>query len=408
MHDEAVELALPEATWAAAELMAVMLVLPWAPECAGGVSIVVKALARQFLSHSVRTSVLVSEWEARRPHGAVDGTVRFRFALVPATGPLGLLKAAVTAPARLWRTWALLRRDKITAVNFHYPGLDALGVAVLKLFGLFRGRLLLSFHGTDARAPEGWVQRSLWRLLLSQTDGVTACSQSLATQVAKALSLPAHRVTVLYNGVDAEQFAPGLPRGAEECPPLPARYIVSVGSFIPRKAHRLLLEAFGELAADHPDVSLVIVGMDGQERQPLLQRAAAMGLADRLVCLTNQSQDHVAEIVSNAALSVQPSHAEPFGLAVIEAAACGVPIVASAVGGHLEILQDGKTALLFPAGDAATCSRQMRRLLEDPALANAMADRARSITVTRFGWPSCATGYMSLMLPASGARAQHA
>jgi D-inositol-3-phosphate glycosyltransferase len=96
-------------------------------------------------------------------------------------------------------------------------------------------------------------------------------------------------------------------------------------------------------------------------------------------------------------LCVQPSFAEPFGLAVIEAGACGVPVLASAVGGHLELISDNRTGFLFTPGDTEGCADVMRSVLGDPDLLAKVAESFRSDIIERYSWATCANGYWRLL-----------
>jgi glycogen(starch) synthase len=161
-----------------------------------------------------------------------------------------------------------------------------------------------------------------------------------------------------------------------------------------------LFEAFSRIAADFPDLALVIAGMDGPEREALHDDAARLGLGGRLVCFVDLPRDSVARLLSRADACVQPSHAEPFGLAVIEAGACGVPLVASAVGGHVEILRHGETGLLFRAGDVDACAQALREVLADPVSGRARAERFLAEVRRDYTWQACAGRYLALATPA--------
>ena len=323
--------------------------------------------------------------------------LNFRFALFGAFSLLGLIKGVLAFPGRIAATLALLREYKVSAVNFHYPSLDAFVIALLKHLNLFKGRLVLSFHGTDVRRPSGFVEETLWRFVLRSVDGITACSGALASQVSDAYGIGVDLVSVVYNGVDTELFSASSRSRDMAGTCLPEQFIVSIGSYNPIKGHLVLLNAFSALAGIFPDLHLVIVGMDGPERQALIDRAAELGLDQRLICLVALDPESVASVVANATLCVQPSFAEAFGLAVIEAGACGVPVLASAVGGHLELISDSRTGFLFPAGDAERCAAVMRQVLGDRDLLAKVAQSFRQDIVERYSWATCAGGYWGLL-----------
>jgi glycosyltransferase involved in cell wall biosynthesis len=379
------------------EIQSILLVLPWSPALPGGVSVVVRNLSQHLpILTTVHPWIVISDWESSQLMENTEKIFNFRFALLGTTTWTGLIKTALTMPIRLIRTLKLLRLTKAQAVNFHYPSLDALGIALLKYLGLFNGRLILSFHGTDARPPESNLKKHLWRFIFAMSDGISACSTALAKQVAEAFTLSVKRITVIYNGVDADCFSP---RAAASNHPanLPTRYLVSVGSYIPRKGQRVLLDAFARLCNEFPDVGLVITGMDGPERQSLLEQAAKIGLSSRLTFLVGLTPKQVATVLARAEICVQASFAEPFGLAVIEAGACGIPVVASAVGGHNELLRHQETGFLFPPGDAGACASILRQVLNDRESARNAAQRFRIEVLNRFTWEACARGYLALI-----------
>src|SRR5262249_10661490 len=126
-----------------------LFVLPWEPHLAGGVAAVVNNLASAMSTHGVfRPAIAVNRYGVPRLVHEKH-YISFDFSILAAPTPLGVFKAFFKAPLRLWRTYQALRANRVQVVNFHYPGLAPLGVALLKRLGIYRGRLLLSYHGTD-------------------------------------------------------------------------------------------------------------------------------------------------------------------------------------------------------------------------------------------------------------------
>ena len=171
-----------------------------------------------------------------------------------------------------------------------------------------------------------------------------------------AYNVEENSIAVIYNGVDINLFRPEATPAIHLVGSPPQPYIVSVGSYIPRKGHRSLLDAFAKVVKRYPSLGLVIVGMDGPERAKLLERAKILELGGSVTLLVNAKPPEVAVVVAGATLCVQPSTAEPFGLAVIEAGACGVPVLVTAVGGHVELITDRKNGFLFAVGDVVQCA----------------------------------------------------
>jgi glycosyltransferase involved in cell wall biosynthesis len=159
------------------------------------------------------------------------------------------------------------------------------------------------------------------------------------------------------------------------------RVILSIGRFSREKAQADLIEAAAHLTRLHPDLAfrLVLVG-DGPERQAVEQ--AASGLAGRVVCAGHQT--NVRPYYAVADIFVLPSHSEGSPNVILEAMAAGVPIVATAVGGVPEMLADGESALLAPAGAPEALAEAMGSLLTNEELATRLARNASASVAQRF------------------------
>ena len=311
----------------------------------------------------------------------------------------GILNTLLLAPVALYRIWKFLKDHRITAVNFHYPSLSALSVAVLKRLGAFQGKLVLSFHGTDVRTPARGVEARAWSFLLETSDAITACSNSLARQVGDIYGIDTGRVTVIYNGVDTNVFCPALAATKPTTAAVSATkpYIVSIGSYIERKGHRFLIEAFCAIKDRYPSIGLIIVGGYGAELVATQVHVDSVGLVNRVTLLVDQTPADVARVVAGAAMCVQPSLAEPFGLAVIEAGACNVPVIATAVGGHVELIEHSVNGLLVPSADSAAITQAIDYLLTNQNETKVLAKNFRTTILKKFSWEKCAVQYLTVV-----------
>lgn len=374
------------------EQEATLLLIPWSPDHAGGVSVVVRNLAREFEAAGRRVIVAVDDWAHRTP--TPQGLhLHYRFGFVGGFGAAALAKSMLAVPASLLATHRLLRSQNVGAVNAHYPGISVLGIAILKRLGLYRGTLALSYHGTDVRHSSGRIEAWAWRFIFGACDGVTACSAALAERTAATYRLAPSRIARIHNGTDTAVFRPELPALAS----LPRHYAVSVGRYVVPKGHRLMVKAFARIADRFPDVALVIVGMSGPEREPLIALAQALGLEKRLHCLVDLPPQEVACVVANAKVCVQPSAAESFPLSVLEAGACATPVIASRIAGHTDMIRDGVTGYLYPVDDEAACATAMARVLEHPAAARETGWRLHDEVVSRYTWQAAAAGYAAVL-----------
>ena len=210
--------------------------------------------------------------------------------------------------------------------------------------------------------PFRWIEQRLTRA----TERVIACSGHVRDHLVRRVGLPAEKVVLIYNGVDTEAFAPADPADPVRASARAAlgirpgeKVVGTVGHLNRQKGHALLIEAMADVLANEPAARLVIAGR-GPLRRRLEALAAKHGVAEN-VTFAGLVGD-VARLLKAFDVFVFPSLWEGFGIALIEAMATGLPVVASATGGILEILEDGVSGLLVPPGDRAALAEALVRV----------------------------------------------
>lgn len=228
--------------------------------------------------------------------------------------------------------------------------------------------------------PVGWLIAQMINLTSDRTLFVSEAAR-------RALPLPsgaAHKACVVYNGVDTCEFRPGLSSEAIhlELGLQPGqRLVAAIGDLDERKGQEYLVRACVRVREVFPDVRFLFVGgvasggrqIDYDQRVKNLARE--LGVEASTLFVGRRSD--IPSLLNAVDLVVQPSLAEAFGLVVLEAGACGVPVVASATGGLLEIIADGETGLLVPPGDVKALSETIMVLLRDEPRRRAMGIAAR-------------------------------
>jgi colanic acid/amylovoran biosynthesis glycosyltransferase len=193
----------------------------------------------------------------------------------------------------------------------------------------------------------------------------------------------AHRIEVVHCGVDSERFAPRSIASRDR------DRIVCVASLTARKGHLHLIDALALLAGDHPSIELDLVG-DGPERGRICQRARDRGVAHRVHLLGARSWEGVRAALADARVFVLPSvrtrsgRMEGIPVALMEAMASGVPVIASRLSGIPELVEDGVTGLLVAPGEPAALAAAMARVLQDDALAVELTHSARELVERSF------------------------
>jgi colanic acid/amylovoran biosynthesis glycosyltransferase len=190
-----------------------------------------------------------------------------------------------------------------------------------------------------------------------------------------------------YIGVDPAAFesSPAAAAARSDRSPI----ILHVARLVEKKGTAYLLEAFARIAAQHPDAQLVVIGA-GPLQDSLARRAAELRVDARVRWLGAATHAEVAGWLRRAAVFCLPSctarngDAEGLGLALLEAAASGVPVVATQHGGIPEAVQDGETGYLVPERDADALADALDTLLSSEQLRRRMGDAARRFARSRF------------------------
>lgn len=223
------------------------------------------------------------------------------------------------------------------------------------------------------------------RLLMPFTDRVVALSETHASYLAAREGVPRGQIAVIENGIDLDRYARrngiGHEVRAELGIPETSGVVVMVAALRPEKAHEALL---GAAAALHGrPVEFVIAG-DGPRRAELESLAATLGVSDRVRFLG--ARGDVARLLQAADVAVLPSRdvVETLPLAVLEAMATGVPVVASRVGSLPEVIRDRETGILIPPADPLALSAGIEYILDNRAAAAAMARGATETVRQRY------------------------
>jgi len=364
--------------------MNVLIVVPWDQEF-GGVASVVGHLARYLRDRGHRV-ILFHPGETNRmtPNMTKWGFPGYRLSLRapwyrehPIRNLLAYLIFFVPTVYQLVR---LIRSRGIQIVNIHYP------IKEFAYFGLCRWllpiRLVTSVHGADCFPAGRPMKRYPWtfRFLLFSSDAVVAPSKALLQDSLATFPHLSRKAAFIHNGVDLEELSQPL----EDTSPLTKeRYLLCIAAHNEKKALDVLIRAFAVVKDGDPGIRLVLVG-DGPLRPQVEELSKTLGLDGRLEFLGWRGRAEIARLLHGCQVFVLPSRSEPFGIAIIEAMACRKPVVASAVGGIPEIIENGKTGILVDPDNPAALANALLNLLKDPSLQRSISSNAYENVVARF------------------------
>lgn len=268
--------------------------------------------------------------------------------------------------------------------------------AVLASRGLPLRRVVSTRHGMGAtRAAAQRSRGRSWRddrlewlygKSMVFTHAVAAVCETARREFQQRADLPARKILAVPNGIHVERFAPASAddrRRLREALGVPedTRLAGFVGRLTWAKDHATLIRAFGQVRRRWPGTALVLIG-DGPLRPGLEAQARAEGIAGQVFFLGDRNDVHA--LLRGLDLFVMSSVTEGYSIALLEACASALPIVATRVGGNPEIVRDGVNGTLVAAGDAAALAAAMVDLLGDEARARAMGQAGRD-WVLRYG-----------------------
>ncbi len=269
--------------------------------------------------------------------------------------------------------------------------------AVAASLGLGLSRIINTRHGMGASDPRN-RREWLYRRSMGRTDMVVAVCESARRQFEQQGVRPRGQLLSIPNGIRMERFAVATEssRGAlvAELGFAPGtRLIGSVGRLNWAKDQASLIQAIRLLDDTMPDTALVLVG-EGSLRSELEGEARRQGIAERVRFLGDRSD--VERLLRGFSLFALSSVTEGYSVALLEACASALPMVATDVGGNAEIVQHGVNGLLVPAADPAALANGMRVVLQDPARAAAMGCAGRSWALAEGSFRTMAQRYFRL------------
>jgi glycosyltransferase involved in cell wall biosynthesis len=306
-----------------------------------------------------------------------------RYAVVPKVG-MSIAPALLAASTLRALERVRAAGHDFAAIDAHYLYPD--GVAAAWLARRLGKPLVLTARGSDVNLLPLYAlprRQILWAT--RRAAAVITVSRALEERLV-ALGVPADRITTLRNGVDLELFRPGDRAAARSVLGLAGRTLLSVGHLEPNKGHHVVLEALAAL----PGTTLVIAG-DGPQAGSLRALAHRLGLADRVRFVGTLPQQELPSWYGAADALVLASSREGMPNVVLEALACGTPVVATAVGGIPEIVSDQAAGVLMVRRDARALVEALEALFRTPPDRAATRQHAE-----RFDWRSTTEGQLCI------------
>lgn len=291
--------------------------------------------------------------------------------------PIGRLQRAVH-PVKdfvaLWDLLGLFRKRRYDIVHTHSSKTGFLGRLAARLAGV--PCIVHTVHGFAFPAARGRVEMAIYWLMEwiagRCCDAVVVLTESDRNICVKSLGLPASKVHLLPNGIDTQMYRPAIRHERDEVRSNLAvddeKLILMVGRLSRQKAPECLVEAAIQLLRSQPHLMKFFLVGDGEMRGELERKIKEVGLEGQIHLLGWRTD--VAELLKAADVFVLPSRWEGLPLALLEAMACGVPVVASDIPGNRAAVADGMCGRLFPVDDSQGLAEAISKLVRSPEVSN--------------------------------------
>jgi D-inositol-3-phosphate glycosyltransferase len=373
---------------------------------AGGLNVYVRALSTALARQDLQVDIFTRRTDAATP-AVVELAPGVRVIQVDA-GPLELVP-----PDDLLPFVPLFTAGVVAFAGVHGQAYDVVhshywlsGLSALRLRRRWRVPAVHMFHTlaqVKRRVAGIWAAADQRRAVLEQEvltgmDAIVAANTLEAAQLRRLYDGSGARIYTIPCGVDLALFTPGDRAAARRALGLPAclPLVFAAARIEPLKDLGTAIRAVGLLShVGLPDAYLVIAGgpvtgrAGAQEEEWLRSLATQTGLSDRLRLVGAVAQRELPRYIAAADAVIVPSLYESFGMAALEALACGRPVIASATGGLQLTVHDGENGFLAPAGDAAAFADRLAAVLRNPVLAQHMSLRARR-SAEPYSWTAVA------------------
>jgi len=319
--------------------------------------------------------------------------------------PIGASRTKTLPGVLFWsrRAASLARQHRVRFV--HCGNVKPAGYPARWVYERLRVPYSLFLYGADLLSEQhkirhSAIKRRMTRAIFGGAATLIAISnwtRDLALAVLGELGLDGHgqRLRVVHLGTDPTSFRPGIdPRAVRDRFALPdagTRWLVTVARLQRHKGMDTVIAALPAILARAPDVRYAVAGA-GPDRERLEKLTHKLGLADRVRFLGGVTDQDLPALYNLASVYVGASRrserlgVEGFGISLVEASACGLPVVAGNSGGIPDAVQDGETGFLVPPEDPAALADAICRLLGDATLATRLGGNGRRAVETHFNW----------------------
>jgi len=347
----------------------------------GGAEVGIYELSRSFLELGHEVAVITLKWPAHdmKEREEINGIEVYRFP--------SLLKFPASIPPSVIHIYSLLRRIKPDIVNMHYIlPLGYGGIIACKTFHIPTVLSLIGQDIYDPIHPTPRIHYPSMKLVMNNVERIT-CISSFVMQRAIELGAPPSKTQVVPFGVDVDMFNPQISGryirekyGLGDGP-----MVLAVQRLSPRKAVEYLVRAVPHVLEKVPETTFSIID-GGRRLGRLIDLAEKLKVKDRIIFVGSAPRPALPEYYGAADIFVLHSRFEALGLVLLEAMSSGKPVVATRVGGTVDVVENGETGFLVSRENPTELANAILVLLNDKKLREKMGKKGRRKVVQHFSW----------------------
>jgi glycosyltransferase involved in cell wall biosynthesis len=359
------------------------------PHVGGGVEKVVFEISRRLVRMGVEVTVITLNTVMAKSFEILEGIKVYRCRPISLTETVGVqLTVSPSLPLKIIEICKLEKPDIIHANNrFFFTTICS--AALKRIIGkplittLHLGPMLLGRGFFDFMIDA--YEKTVSKWIIQSSDEIVAVSNAVMKH-ALSLGASSGKVKVIPNGVDLEEFKP-----RREFKKIGVRKVLFVGRLFSNKGVQYLVKAAPMVLAKHPCVEFIIVGKGPMEAE-LRNMVRRLNIEHAFKFLGIVPS--IPEVMSQCDIFVRPSLTEGMPLTILEAMACGLPVIASKISGSSEVIKDGETGILVEVGNVEQLSNAVIRLLEDENYAERIRIRAYEFVKKHYSWDKIAEEYL--------------
>ena len=281
----------------------------------------------------------------------------------------------------IWKTLRISKDADLIHANWLYSGVIA---CVVKM--CCRKPFIVTLRGSDAK--QGWIADAISHWVITNASFITTVNQDLKNWVVQH-GISNDTVVVIRNGVD-------LNRGYKKYPADQVCRFIFVGTLVPRKGVEYLIQAFSLVNAVEKNTCLLIVG-DGEKEEFLKAIVSEQNLENAVAFSGAKLTHEIPALMQESDCLVLPSLLEGIPNVILEAMACGLPVVASDLPGIREVVKDEETGFLVEPRDVENLAKKLLILVRNPERRQKMGERAyQSLSEMNLSWPQAAKQYLEV------------